>query len=122
MSGVSFLMSCEKEQKEKESEAVSKARPCLCLDVYDPVCGCDGHTYGNACYAACAGVSVMKPGLCGEKCEPKFRPDCYCPAVYKPVCGCDGTTYGNSCEAACMSVEVAGPGPCGKICGGLDIK
>lgn len=39
-------------------------QPELCAQVYEPVCGCDGETYGNACEAAAAGVSVAAPGLC----------------------------------------------------------
>ena len=31
-----------------------------------PVCGADGKTYGNACVANAAGVSVAKKGSCGE--------------------------------------------------------
>lgn len=38
--------------------------PEACLDVHDPVCGCDGQTYSNACYAAQAGVSVDHEGKC----------------------------------------------------------
>lgn len=32
--------------------------------VYDPVCACDGKTYGNACSAGSAGWSVSSKGEC----------------------------------------------------------
>ncbi|WP_438024844.1 Kazal-type serine protease inhibitor family protein [Sorangium sp. So ce233] len=39
--------------------------PEACRQDYDPVCGCDGRTYGNDCVAAMAGVSVRSLGECG---------------------------------------------------------
>ena len=40
------------------------ARPKDCDAIHNPVCGCDGVTYGNACSAASAGVNVSKSGAC----------------------------------------------------------
>lgn len=39
--------------------------PDYCTQQYDPVCGCDGRTYSNACMAANHGISVAHDGECG---------------------------------------------------------
>ena len=35
-----------------------------CIEVYDPVCGCDGKTYSNTCFAEIAGVTSYQKGEC----------------------------------------------------------
>lgn len=108
-----------------------EARPINCVDIFMPVCGCDGQTYGNGCEAELVGVSIASEGECpcesngdcmaSDYCasdvscdEPGAcvaRPNA-CASVFDPVCGCDGTTYDNSCEAAAAGVRVELDGAC----------
>jgi hypothetical protein len=43
-----------------------QARPQVCFEIYQPVCGCDGQTYSNSCVAAGRGANVASSGPCAS--------------------------------------------------------
>jgi hypothetical protein len=47
-----------------DSPGTCAKQPEMCITLYDPVCGCDGRTYGNSCSAAQHGISVEFKGEC----------------------------------------------------------
>ncbi len=77
----------------------------MCIDIWDPVCGCDNVTYPNDCQATFyGGVTSFTPGECsqsGEECidESLIDLETPCYEIYAPVCGCDSVTYDNDCYA-----------------------
>lgn len=49
----------------KENQCAPEEQGCFCPQVYQPVCGVDGVTYGNGCMAGCAQVGTQHDGECG---------------------------------------------------------
>lgn len=47
---------------------VCRVQPDACPDYWDPVCGCNGKTYGNDCERLMANVQLDHTGACGEPC------------------------------------------------------
>lgn len=87
-----------------------------CPDDNEPVCGCNGVTYDNACLAEASGIAFYTPGVCDEECiDPAYmEPEPDCPSEYAPVCGCNDITYTNACIAEASGVVEYTQGACGQ--------
>jgi hypothetical protein len=129
---------CAKTAGDCKGTGACKARPEVCTEIFKPVCGCNGKTYSNECFAAMAGVNVASEGACKKEpanvcktnkqcpagdycakdtgqCEAEGvcaqRPK-ICPFVVAPVCGCNGKTYNNGCLAHRAGANIKHDGKC----------
>jgi len=138
---------CQTPAGKCDATGVCVAKPMACDDVYDPVCGCDGVTYGNACAAqldgapmkikgecalpanscggkmgkVCAKMQVCDYDQCGADllgiCKPQPINPCPKTTPAAQQCGCDGITYANECERLIAKVGKASDGVCPAIGG-----
>lgn len=68
MIGFLFLTGFFSKDTKPKPDCVEVIDPdCFCILIYDPVCGCNDVTYGNACVAECSGITDYKKGECKIK-------------------------------------------------------
>lgn len=59
----------EQTPEQIQEQTREQTREQACVTVWDPVCGKDGKTYSNACFAKLAGVEIAYKGKCKIRCE-----------------------------------------------------
>lgn len=58
-----MLYACPKVEEDCQANATQDPT-LVCIQIYDPVCGCNNMTYSNACIAESWGVNQFSQGAC----------------------------------------------------------
>jgi len=58
-----IIISCSKKDETIQDDDLNSI---VCIEIYDPVCGSNGITYSNSCFAEAAGVNEYSSGECGS--------------------------------------------------------
>ncbi len=62
-----FLITmCEKDDGLSPCTIEPSYTDVACIEIYEPVCGCDDITYSNTCTAEISGVLRWTQGACGD--------------------------------------------------------
>jgi len=69
------------------------------------VCGANGLTYKNQCYAKCNEVEINHRGACNASSQSESDMPCGCESDFAPVQSMSGQMYRNKCVANCYGVE-----------------
>ncbi|MET0386819.1 MAG: Kazal-type serine protease inhibitor domain-containing protein [Polyangiales bacterium] len=98
---------------------VCEVKPEVCSEEDQPVCGCDSHTYSNACDAHSAGISVLHTGLCDvAECEAAGGRPVHSDGASTPTCSAGEQQWnidggGDEGSVCCLARAE------GEICGGF---
>ena len=86
------------------AQGTCTTKPMECAEIFQPVCGCGGKTFGNACEAATAGENIAATGECGKPGGLTLWLSCgypVCKDGWQPTDGvplCTGEKVGDACK------------------------